>query len=149
MQWKPNVTVAALVQDDNDRYLMVEEESSTGLVFNQPAGHLEKGESLIDAVRREVMEETAYQFEPEHIIGIYMYPNRAKNLTYMRVAFYGHVLSHYPEQELDEGIIRAPWMTREELLQKPEKLRSIMVMKTIDDYLQNKSYPLDILTYSP
>ena len=149
MQWKPNVTVAALVQDENDRYLMVEEESSTGPVFNQPAGHLEQGESLIDAVRREVMEETAYQFEPEYILGIYMYPNRAKNLTYMRVAFKGHVLSHYPEQELDDGIIRAVWMTREELLEKPEKLRSIMVMKTIDDYMADKSYPLDLLSYSP
>ena len=149
MQWKPNVTVAALVKDENDRFLMVEEESSTGLVYNQPAGHLEHGESLIDAVRREVMEETAYQFEPEYILGVYMYPNRAKELTYMRVAFYGHVLSHYPEQALDDGIVQALWMTRHELLEQPDKLRSIMVMKTIDDYLAGKSYPLDLLSYSP
>ena len=89
MQWKPNTTVAAVIQKDN-RFLLVEEEIDGKLVFNQPAGHLEKDETLIEAIKREVLEETTFEFVPESLIGIYLYPNtNNKNITYLRFCFFG------------------------------------------------------------
>lgn len=147
MRFKPNVTVAAVIAD-GDKYLVVEEESNERLVINQPAGHLEKDESLIQAIRREVIEETAYEFIPESIVGIYMYPNSTAEITYMRVCFTGVFGQHHPEQKLDDGIIRAIWMSRDELQTNPERLRSPMVIQCIDDYLAGKRYPLDMLYYA-
>lgn len=144
MQWKPNVTVAAVVENDG-KYLLVEEYSDNELVYNQPAGHLEEDESLIDAVRREVKEETAWDFEPEAITGIYMYPNHARAITYMRVCFVGHVSNHDVDQALDDGIVRAVWLSKDEIEANEPRLRSTMVLRCINDYLSGKSYPLDLL----
>ena len=145
MQWKPNVTVAAIIQDDNNRFLLVEEYSNNRLVYNQPAGHLEKDESLIDAVIRETREETAYTFHPEYITGIYLYPDSRKEITYMRVCFYGSVSENFPDLTLDDGIVQTKWLSREELLEESDKHRSEMVLTCIDDYLSGKHYPLELL----
>ncbi len=106
MIWKPNVTVAAVIERDG-KFLLVEEQTSQGLLFNQPAGHLEANESLIAAVARETLEESAYEFEPQYLVGIYRWHSTISDTTYLRFAFTGRILSHHSEQTLDEGIIRA------------------------------------------
>src|SRR5574343_794623 len=93
MVWKPHVTVAAVVQRDG-KFLLVEEETDAGLAFNQPAGHLEAGESLLEAVVREVREETAYDFRPRSLVGIYQWPHPEKGITYLRFAFAGELVGH-------------------------------------------------------
>lgn len=148
MQWKPNVTVAAIIRKE-DRFLLVEEIADEHIVFNQPAGHLEKDEHLLDAVKREVLEETARHFQPEVLVGIYLYPNRFVNdITYLRFCFAGTCLEPEPGRLLDEGIIRTTWLSREEIVEKNDKLRSPLVLKCIDDYLSGKQYPLNILDHS-
>ena len=116
--WKPSVTVAAIIERDG-KFLLVEEETSDGIRFNQPAGHLDPDESLIDAVSREALEETSFDFSPEALVGVYMsrYVSSRTNeeVTYLRFAFTGS-LGKQHDQPLDEGIIRTVWMTRDELL---------------------------------
>ncbi len=146
MQWKPNVTVAAIAEKDG-RYLLVEEEADNLVVFNQPAGHLEKGETLIEAVKREVMEETAWEFEPESLVGIYQYPNPHIDIIYLRFCFAGKCLNHHSGMPLDEGILQAVWLTREEIEYRREMLRSPMVSRCLNDYLSGKRYPLDMLNH--
>ena len=104
MVWKPHVTVAAVVFRDG-KFLLVEEETDAGLAFNQPAGHLEENEALLDAVVREALEETAYHFKPTHLVGIYNWRNEAKDITYLRFAFGGEIVGHDAERTLDDGII--------------------------------------------
>jgi len=144
MIWKPHATVAAVIERDG-RFLLVEEESNGQIVYNQPAGHLEPDESIIDAVIRETREETAWQFHPQDITGIYQWRQTDKDRTFLRVAFCGHCDDHQENQPLDDGIIRAVWMTRDELLEEKDKLRSPMVIRCIDDYLAGHRYPLDLL----
>ena len=146
MQWKPNVTVAAIAERDG-RFLVVEENADDRIVFNQPAGHLERNETLIEAVKREVMEETAWEFEPKSIVGIYMYPNPHNDIIYLRVCFYGDCKQHFPERMLDDEIIDAVWLSREELEESCDKLRSPMVLNCIDDHLAGKHYPLELLNH--
>ena len=143
MQWKPNTTVAAIAERAG-RFLLVEEEINGQAVFNQPAGHLEHGETLIAAVKREVMEETAYEFEPESLIGVYLYPNpNDQAVTYLRFCFYGHCCEQHADRPLDEGIIRAVWLDAEEIRQRP--LRSEMVTRCLDDHLRGRHYPLTLI----
>ena len=108
MIWKPNVTVAAVVEQ-NGRYLLVEEEpeAGSGLFLNQPAGHLDPGESIIHGAIRETLEETAYTFVPEYVLGIYQWYSHCVDTTYLRFAFGGHVTQHDPERKLDTGILQA------------------------------------------
>lgn len=146
MIWKTHVTVAAVVQRD-DRFLMVEEHASGKLVLNQPAGHLEAGESLVEAVTRETLEETAWRFTPEALLGIYQWQQPGRNRTYLRFAFRGHVNDHNPEQELDEGIVHALWLSRRELEDRAAQLRGPMVMQCVHDHQIGRSYPLDLLAY--
>ena len=145
-QWKPNVTVAAVIQKD-ERFLIVEEKSNDHIVFNQPAGHLEKNETILDAIKREVLEETAWDFKPEILIGIYLCPSPQANITYLRFCFSGSCIKHYPDRSLDKGILRAVWMTKEELEANDQKMRSILVLQCIDDYLSGKRYSLDLLNH--
>jgi len=149
--WKPSVTVAAIIEHEG-RFLLVEEETSDGIRFNQPAGHLDPGESLIDAVAREALEETAFEFTPESLVGIYMsryLSNRTgEEVTYLRFAFAG-TLGAQHNRPLDEGILRAVWMTREELLACQEKHRSPLVLQCVDDYLKGKRSPLSLLYTHP
>ena len=146
MIWKPNVTVAAIIECD-EKFLLVEEETSQGLRWNQPAGHLEDKESLLAAVVRETMEESAYQFEPQHLVGIYRWHSSLSDTTYLRFAFAGRTLAHYPQQALDEGIIRAAWMSAEEIRASQAHHRSPLVLRCVEDYLAGKCYPLELITH--
>lgn len=144
MAWKPHVTVAAIVERDN-RFLMVEEKISDSLVINQPAGHLEEGESLIEAVRRETNEETGWTFEPTSLIGIHLWIHPENLTTFLRVSFSGQCTDHDPDRKLDFGIIRTLWLSRDELLEREQVLRSPLVLRCIDDYLKGERYPLSVL----
>jgi len=143
--WKPNTTVAAIVEQ-NGKFLLVEEETERGNRFNQPAGHLEDNETLIEAVIRETLEESAYDFIPEALVGIYHWKHPHNDTTYLRFAFIGKVGAHYPAQQLDDGIIRAVWMTADEIREKQHLTRSNQVLACIDDYLAGKRYPLEVIT---
>jgi len=142
--WKPHATVAAIVER-NGKFLMVEEEADGAIVYNQPAGHLDPGENLVHAAVRETREETAWQFKVEAIVGIYLWDQPGTERSFLRFAFCGSVHDHDESQALDTGILRAVWLSRDELLAMPEKIRSPMVLSCIDDYLSGKRYPLDIL----
>lgn len=144
MVWKPNVTVAAVVERDG-RFLLVEEDTSRGRLFNQPAGHLDPGESLIEAVRRETLEETAHDFEPTHLVGVYQYQSAAEGVTYLRFAFTGRITSHDPKRALDHGIVRAVWLAPEEIRREATRHRSPLVLRCIEDYLAGARHPLALL----
>ncbi len=148
MIWKPHATVAAIIERDN-KFLMVEELIDGNRVFNQPAGHLDPDESLIDAVIRETREETAWQFLPEAVTGIYLWKHPDNGESFLRVAFCGQCSDHDSEQNLDDGILQAVWKSRDELIQHEQNLRSPMVINCIDDYLAGKRYPVDILINIP
>lgn len=149
--WKPSVTVAAIIERDG-RFLLVEEETSDGIRFNQPAGHLDPNESLIEAVARETLEEAAHEFVPTALVGMYMsrYVSSRTGLevTYLRFAFSGEV-GRELDRELDEGILRTVWMTREEMLACEEKHRSPLVLRCVDDYLAGKRAPLSLIYTHP
>lgn len=144
--WKPNVTVAAVVERDG-RFLVVEEETETGLRFNQPAGHLDHGESLQQAVVREALEETAHYFRPEFLVGIYQWPKPDSDITYLRFTFGGSVTGFDPELRLDSGIVRAVWLTLEELRETRERHRSPLILQCCEDYLAGRRYPLDLVRH--
>ncbi|MDH5648868.1 MAG: NUDIX hydrolase [Gammaproteobacteria bacterium] len=144
MVWKPHVTVAAVIED-NGRFLLVEENSDGENVFNQPAGHLEQGENLTQAVIRETLEETAWKFLPKALIGIYRWPHPLKSITYIRFAFTGELLEREQDRLLDDGIIRTVWMTPDEIRACQSMHRSPQVMQCVDDYLAGQRAPLSIL----
>lgn len=146
MIWKPHVTVAAVVEQDG-KFLLVEEQTSDGILFNQPAGHLDAGESILAAVVRETLEETAYHFIPEALIGIYQWHQAAHDRTYLRFAFTGQLVGHDAERVLDKGIIRAVWQTADEARALKLRHRSPLVMDCIDDYLGGMRYPLAMLRH--
>ena len=146
MIWKPNVTVAAVIEQDG-KFLLVEEHTSQGLKFNQPAGHLEANESLLHAVVRETLEESAYDFEPQHLIGIYRWHADTSNTTYLRFAYSGRILAHHAAQTLDKGIVRALWMTAEEICATAPRHRSPLILQCVEDYLAGKRYPLELVTH--
>ncbi|VAW80869.1 Nudix-like NDP and NTP phosphohydrolase NudJ [hydrothermal vent metagenome] len=124
---------------------MVEEKVHGRTRFNQPAGHLEDGESLLEAAIRECLEETAYSFSPVAFVGLYRWRNTEKNDTYLRATFYGECSGPDTGQALDEGIIAAHWMTLEEIRAHKAELRSPLVLRSLEDYLDGKRYPLDLL----
>lgn len=146
MQWKPNVTVAAIAEDAG-RFLLVEEDADNHVVFNQPAGHLEKNETLISAIKREVLEETAWEFEPESLIGVYLYPNPHVDIIYLRFCFTGQCIKHHTDRTLDNGIIRAVWLSKEEIEANQDKMRSPMVLNCINDYLSGKRFSLELINH--
>lgn len=144
MVWKPHVTVAAVIEKDN-RFLLVEETTDNGLMFNQPAGHLEPGEDLIGAVKREVREETAWQFEPEAIVAIQLWRKNPDFPSFVRFCFSGNIYDHDPNQKLDDGIVATHWLSHQEIAGRRGQLRSALVLKTLDAYLRGERYPLDLL----
>ncbi len=150
--WKPSVTVAAVVERDG-RFLLVEEETSEGLRLNQPAGHLDPGESLMHAVVREALEETAHHVEPAACVGVYMSRYRSErtdtDVTYMRFAFACRLVAADPERGLDTGIVRALWLDVDEIRSRSDMHRSALVMRTVDDYLAGKRYPLEMIFTHP
>ena len=149
LRWKPNVTVAAVIEDAG-RFLLVEEETSDGLKLNNPAGHLDLGESLLQAVVREALEETARHFVPQQVLGLYMSRFRrtrtGEDTTYLRLAFVGDVGEPDATLQLDEGIVRTVWMTADEIRACPERHRSPLVVECIESYLAGQRFPLEIVS---
>jgi len=146
MQWMPHATVAAIVED-HGKFLLVEEITDRGNRFNQPAGHLEDNETLIEAVIRETLEETAYSFKPESLLGIYHWRHEHNDTTYLRFAYIGSVSNHQPNLALDEGIVRAVWMTAEEMRNNAMLMRSPQVLRCVEDYLAGQQFPLSVVTH--
>ena len=146
MIWKPNVTVAAVIER-NGKFLLVEEATPHGTRFNQPAGHLEANESLLAAVVRETLEESAYHFSPQHLLGIYRWHSPESNTTYLRFAFTGNITGHEADRTLDSGILQAVWLTLDEISAKQAQHRSPLVLQCIKDFQAGKRYPLDLLIH--
>lgn len=144
--WKPNVTVAAVVEQDG-RFLLVEEETAEGVRFNQPAGHLDEGESLLAACIRETLEEAAYAFVPTALVGVYQWPRPQGDLTYLRFAFSGKVGAHDTARRLDDGILRAVWLTPAEIEACRERHRSPLVSQCVRDYLAGRRFPLEVIRH--
>lgn len=142
--WKPHATVGCVIEREG-RFLFVEERTSEGMRINQPAGHLEKGESLLQAALRETLEETAWQVQLDGLVGVYRWRMAQRDRTYLRFCFHGRPLSEEAERPLDHGIIRSVWLSREELSAPPCPLRSPLVLACLDDYLAGRRYPLDLL----
>jgi 8-oxo-dGTP pyrophosphatase MutT (NUDIX family) len=146
MIWKPNVTVAAVIEQAG-KFLLVEEHTSEGIRFNQPAGHLEAGESILAAVARETLEESAYQFQPEFLLGIYRWHSSQADTTYLRFAFGGKILAHEANRPLDHGIIQALWLTPAEIRASQAQHRSPLILRCVEDYLAGKRYPLEMIVH--
>ncbi len=143
--WKPHVTVAAVIERQG-KFLLVRERVNNRIVLNQPAGHLEAGESLIDAVVRETMEETQYGFTPTGLIGIYRsIPEESPEITYLRFLFCGNIGEHF-DGELDRGIIAAEWLSQDEIKSSLTQHRSPLVMQCIDDYLNKPPYSIGVFS---
>ncbi len=148
-RWKPSVTVAAIIERDG-KFLLVEEHTPEGLRLNNPAGHLDPGESPQDGCAREVLEETTYHFTPQALVGVYL--NRFQraglagyadeNITYLRFAFCGTVGSPQSNLQLDDGIVRTLWLTPQEVRDSAHRHRSPLVVQCMEDYLKGQRYPL-------
>ena len=143
--WKPRVTVAAHCEQDG-KYLLVEEAVDGRVVYNQPAGHLEPGETLLDAVARETLEETRYRFVPTALVGVYRYtPARTSDTTYLRFLFRGDAVESVAG-DLDPDIIAAKWMDYDEILACRGQHRTAMVLQCINDARDGTGYPLQVIS---
>jgi 8-oxo-dGTP pyrophosphatase MutT (NUDIX family) len=151
-RWKPSVTVAALMERDG-KFLLVEEHTDSGLKLNNPAGHLEAGESPEQGCAREALEETAHPFKPTALVGVYLSRFRkqttGEDITYLRFAFAGEVGDEIPGMALDEGIVRAVWMTEAEIRASVARHRGPMVIRCLDDYLAGQRLPLSAIHTDP
>jgi 8-oxo-dGTP pyrophosphatase MutT (NUDIX family) len=145
MCWTPHATVATIVERDG-RFLMVEEESDDQRVFNQPAGHVEEDETLVVAAVRETLEETGWQVRPDSLVGLYTYKAPSNGVTYYRFCFVATTLARAQDYQLDDDIIAAHWLSRDELEARRDQLRSPLVLQCIDDYLAGRRYPLEFVT---
>ncbi len=145
-KWLPRVTVAAVIEDDG-KYLMVEEDIYGEKILNQPAGHLEPGETLIDAAVRETLEETGWHIKVDHLIEFSQWTSPNSKNHYLRSCFAGKALSFNPDQQLDEGIIQAIWMTRDEVAENIDRLRSPLVLHHIDHHINGKKTDTDVFSY--
>ena len=144
MSWYPHKTVATVVEQAG-RFLMVEERADGALVINQPAGHLEAGETLIQAAQRETLEETGWEVEVTHFLGLYHYFSPASGLTYIRSCFIASAQQQFPQRPLDRDIERCLWLRPEEIQALGPRLRSPMVWQAVADYLQGIRYPLQLI----
>lgn len=144
MGWNPHVTVAAVIEREG-AFLLVEERIDGQLVLNQPAGHVEDGESLLAAVMRETLEETGWEFQPESVVGLYRWRHPRNGETYFRVCFSGIALRHHPERPLDEGITGTVWLSAEELVRQSHRHRSPLVQRCVLDYRHGRRFPLQLL----
>ena len=144
-RWRPSVTVAAVIERDG-RFLFVEEVANGRRVLNQPAGHLDPGESLAQAVAREVLEETAHRFTPTALVGIYRWRYDKEDVTFLRFAFRGRVDGVEQGRQLDKEIIALAWLTPAELAARRAEHRSPLVQQCVEDFLAGRSFPLDVLS---
>jgi 8-oxo-dGTP pyrophosphatase MutT (NUDIX family) len=142
--WKPSVTVAAVIERDG-RFLLIQEKIRDQLVLNQPAGHLDPGESLAAACRREAMEETAHHFDPTALVGIYRWRDPRRDFTFLRFAFRGNV-GAAENRPLDKEIVAVHWLTPEEIRRRKAEHRSPLVQQCVDDFLAGRSYPLEVFS---
>jgi phosphatase NudJ len=149
-RWSPSVTVAAVVEHAG-RYLLVEEHTPEGLRLNQPAGHLDPGESLLQAVVRETLEETARDFRPQALLGMYQarFQRPGQDVSYLRFAFCGTVGEAIAGRVLDTPIVRTLWLGADELRAQAARHRSPLVMRCVDDHLAGRRYPLAALLADP
>lgn len=145
MTFRPSVTVAAIVERAG-RFLLVEERAAGRAVLNQPAGHLEPGESLLEAVIRETLEETGCHFRPRALVGLYLWHGAEGRPAFLRVAFAGELHGREAGRGLDPDIIACHWLGREQLAAEPARLRSPLVLRCMDDYLAGARYPLSLLS---
>ena len=150
-RWKPNVTVAAIIEREG-RFLLVEEETPEGLRLNSPAGHLDPGESPVQGCAREALEETAHPFEPTALVGVYLSrtpksgnSENGEDITYLRFAFCGRLGERESGRALDHGIVRTVWMTPEEIRASTARHRSPMVLRCVEDYLAGARHPLSLI----
>jgi 8-oxo-dGTP pyrophosphatase MutT (NUDIX family) len=151
-RWTPSVTVAAIVEKEG-RYLLIEEHTQEGLRLNNPAGHLDPGESLIEACSRECQEETAHPFKPRELVGVYQSRfhraakngNPAEEITYLRFAFSGDLSSRIDGQALDDGIVRVLWLSLAEVRASVALHRSPLVLQCIEDHAKGQRFPLDLI----
>lgn len=146
-RWTPHATVATIVEKDG-RFLMVEENINGIAVINQPAGHIEANETVLDAARRETLEETGWNVTPTALIGLYVYTAPSNGVTYHRYCFAANANSEVSNARLDDGIIGPRWMTIEEL-RTSEQLRSQMVLTCVEDYLAGRRFPLNLIVEHP
>ena len=142
--WKPAVTVAAVIERDG-RFLLVQEKIEGRLVLNQPAGHLDPGESLAAACRREVLEETAHRFAPTGLVGIYRWHYAAKDVTFLRFCFRGKI-EGTEARPLDKEIVALQWLTPDELESRKAEHRSPLVRTCVEDFLAGRNVPLDVFS---
>jgi 8-oxo-dGTP pyrophosphatase MutT (NUDIX family) len=151
-RWRPSVTVAAVIERDG-RFLMIEEETSEGLRINNPAGHLEPGETPAEGCAREALEETAWRFRPTHLLGMYISrfqrATTGEDITYLRFAFTGEVGLEEKGRALDYGIVRTMWMTPEELRATADRHRSPLVLRCLEDFLSGVRYPMSAVYSDP
>jgi ADP-ribose pyrophosphatase YjhB (NUDIX family) len=151
-RWKPSVTVAAVIERDG-RFLLIEEETSEGLKLNNPAGHLDPGESPAQGCAREALEETAHRFEPTALVGVYLSRARkaatGEDFTYVRFAFCGTVGEREEGRALDHGIVRTLWMTPDEVRASQDRHRSPLLVRCMEDYLAGARYPLSAVITDP
>ena len=151
-RWKPSATVAAIIEQDG-RFLLVEEHTPEGLRLNNPAGHLDAGESLVEGCAREALEETTCTFKPTALVGVYMSRFlrpaheglEAEDITYLRFAFCGELGAVQAERQLDTGIVRTLWMTPDEVRASAPRHRSPLVLRCMEDYLAGQRFPLDLI----
>jgi len=159
-RWKPNVTVAAVIEREFDgiqKFLLVEENTRDGLKLNNPAGHLDPGESPVQGCAREALEETAFHFTPTALVGVYLsrfersQPEQEAPLdvTYLRFAFCGELGEHVAGRMLDEGIVRTVWLTADEIRASVPMHRSPLLLTSLEDYLAGRRYPLDMIRTDP
>jgi len=149
-RWKPSVTVAGIIEKEG-RYLLVEEHTPKGLMFNNPAGHLDPGESPVDGCIREVLEETAFHFTPTALVGIYLsrflkpafQGEPAEDITYLRFAFTGTLGDFEPQRKLDEGIVRTLWMSLAQMRATQERHRSKLLIRCAEDHAKGQRFPLE------
>lgn len=144
-RWKPNTTVACVIERDG-QYLMVEEEDHGRQVISQPAGHLEKGESITDAARREALEETGWEVELTGLIGVYRWHLERTDTTFLRFTFAAKALREVPDATIDPDIDDTHWLTLNELKIREAEMRSPIVLRCIDDYLNKPSTPISLIT---
>ena len=144
--WKPSVTVAAVIERDGS-FLLVEEEADGRRVYNQPAGHWEPGETLVEACVRETLEETAWRCEPRQLVGVYRWHYAPADNTFLRFTFACVPMGLDASRQLDREIVRAVWLTADEIRRLAPVHRSPLVMRCIDDFIAGQRWPLEVITH--